>query len=66
MSLPSLQIPGFPKARTGETDVDPGDICPWQQDAAAVKKQIIQLEENKKHAYALVIRQCLPDLDSKL
>jgi hypothetical protein len=31
-----------------------------------VKKQIVQLEENKKHAYALVIGQCLPDLDSKL
>ncbi len=26
LSLPSLQIPGFPKARTGETVVDPGDI----------------------------------------
>ena len=31
-----------------------------------VKKQIIQLEENKKHMYALVIGQCSPDLDSKL
>ena len=38
----------------------------WQQDAAAVKKQIIQLKENKKRVYALVIGQCLPDLDSKL
>ena len=66
MCLPSLQIPGFPKARTGETIVNPGDIYLWQQDAAAVKKQIVQLEENKKHAYALVIGQCLPDLDSKL
>ncbi len=66
MSLPSLQIPGFPKARTGETVVDPGDIYLWQQDAAAVKKQIVQLEENKKHEYALVIEQCSPDLGSKL
>jgi hypothetical protein len=32
----------------------------------AVKKQIVQLEENKKRAYALVIGQCFPDLDSKL
>ena len=47
MSLPSLQIPGFPKARTRETVADPGDIYLWQQDAAAVKKQIVQLEENK-------------------
>ncbi len=66
MSLPSLQILGFPKARTGETVVDPRDIYKWQQDAAVVKKQIVQLKENKKHAYALVIGQCLPDLDIKL
>ncbi len=66
LCLPSLQIPGFPKARTGETVVDPGDIYLWQQDAAVVKKQIVQLTENKKCAYALVIGQCSPDLDSKL
>jgi hypothetical protein len=66
LSLPSLQIPGFPKARTGETVVDPGDIYLWQQDAAAAKKQIVQLGENKKGTYVLVIGQCLPDLDSKL
>ena len=29
-------------------------------------KQIVQLEEKKKHAYTLVIGQCVPDLDSKL
>ncbi len=66
LSLPTLQVPGYPKAKAGETAVDPGDIYIWQQDVAAVKKQIIQLEENKKRAYALVIGQCLPDLDSKL
>ena len=27
---------------------------------AKVKKQIVQLEENKKRAYMLVIRQCSP------
>jgi hypothetical protein len=31
-----------------------------------VKKQIVQLEENKKRAYALVIGQCSSNLDSKL
>jgi hypothetical protein len=31
-----------------------------------VKKQIVQLEENKKHTYALVIGQCSSNLDSKL
>jgi hypothetical protein len=66
LSIPSLQIPGFPEARTGETIVNPGDIYLWQQDAATVKKQIVQLIENKKHVYALVIRQCSPDVDSKL
>ena len=66
LSLPTLQVPGYPKAKAGETAVDPGDIYIWQQNAAAVKKQIVQLEENKKRAYALVIGQCLPDLVSKL
>ena len=66
LSLPSLKIPGFPKARTGETIADPGDIYLWQPDAAAVKKQTVQLKENKKHPYVLVIGQCWPNLDSKL
>ena len=66
LSLPTLQVPGYPKAKAGETAVDPGDVYIWQQDVAAVKKQIVQLEENKKRAYALVIGQCSPDLDSKL
>ncbi len=40
LSLPSLQIPGLPQARTGETVVNPGDIYLWQQDAAAVKNTL--------------------------
>ena len=66
LSLPTLQVPGYPKAKAGETVVDPGDIYIWQQDVAVVKKQIIKLEENKKCTYVLVIGQCSPDLDSKL
>jgi hypothetical protein len=66
LSLPTLQVPGYPKAKAGETAVDPGDAYIWQQDIAAVKKQIIQLEEKKKRVYVLVIGQCSPDLDSKL
>ncbi len=66
LSLPTLQIPGYPKAKAGETVVDPGDVYIWQQDIAAIKKQIVQLEEKKKRAYALVIGQCSPDLDGKL
>ena len=66
LSLPTLQVPGYPKAKAVETNVDPGDVCIWQQDVAAVKKQIVQLEKNKKRPYALVIGQCSPNLDSKL
>ena len=66
LSLPTQQVPGYPKAKAGETAVDSGDVYIWQQDIALVKKQIVQLEENKKQAYALVIGQCSPDLDSKL
>ena len=44
LSLPTLQVPGYPKAKTVET------VDIWQQDVAVVKKQIVQLEENKKHA----------------
>ena len=66
LSLPTLQVPGYPKAKAGETAVDPGNLYIWQQDIAAVKKQNIQLEENKKRVYVLIIGQSLPDLDSKL
>ena len=66
LSLPTLQVPGYPKAKAVETNVDPGDVCIWQQDVAAVKKQIVQLEKNKKRPYALVTGQCSPNLDSKL
>jgi len=66
LSLPTLQVPEYPKAKAGETVVDPGDVYIWQQDVAAVKKKIVQLEDNKKRAYALVIGQCSSDLNSKL
>ncbi len=66
LSLPTLQVPGYPTAKAGATIVDPGEMFLWQQDIAAVKKQIVQLEENKKRAYVLVIGQCSSDLDSKL
>ncbi len=66
LSLPTLRVPGYPTAKAGATIVDPGEIFLWQQDVALVKKQIIQHEDNKKRAYALVIGQCSPNLDSKL
>jgi len=47
LSLPTLQVPGYPKAKAVETVVDPEEVYIWQQDVAAVKKQIVQLEENR-------------------
>ena len=66
LSLPTLRVPGYATAKAGVTIVDPGEIFFWHQDVAAVKKQIVQLEDNKKCTYALVIKQCSPDLDTKL
>jgi hypothetical protein len=65
-SLPTMQVPGYPKAKAGETAVDPGDVNIWQQDVVAVKKQIVQLKENKKRTCALVTGQCSPNLDNNL
>jgi hypothetical protein len=56
LSFPTLQVPGYPTAKAGATIVDPGEIFLWQQGVAAVKKQIVQLEENKKCVYAIFIR----------
>ncbi len=50
LSLPTLRDPGYPTAKAGATIVNPGEIFLWQQDAAVVKKQIVQLEDNKKRA----------------
>jgi hypothetical protein len=54
---------GSLKQGPGRSLSTPGTYL-WQQDATTVKKQIIQLKENKKRAHALVIGQCSPDLDS--
>jgi len=43
LSLPTLQVPGYPKAKVGETAVDPRGIYIWQQAVTTVKKQIIQI-----------------------
>ena len=36
LSLPTLQVLGYPKAKAGETIVYPGDVYIWQQDVVAV------------------------------
>jgi hypothetical protein len=65
LSLPTLSLPSYPTGTTGAPP-DAGTVYLWQQDVTAAKKQILQLEENKKRAYALMIGQCSPDLESKL
>ena len=57
LSLPTLHIPGYPKAKAGETVVDPGDMYIWQQDVSAVKKQIVQLELARSRQQAPGIRR---------
>ncbi len=66
LSLPTLQVPGYLTAKARATIVDLGEIFLWQQDVAVVKKQIVQLEEDKNRVYALVIGQCRSNLNSKL
>jgi hypothetical protein len=66
LSLPILTIQGYPSPAPGASNVDAGEVYLWQQNVTATKKQVLQLKENKKRAYVLVIEQCLPDLESKL
>jgi hypothetical protein len=50
----------------GAQTLAPRESYIWQQDVAEAKKKIAQLEENKKRAYALIIGQCLPELEGKI
>ncbi len=62
LALPTFDLPDYPTPKPGKTMVNPGKIFLWQQEVQETKKQIVQLQENKKHAYALVIGQCSPNL----
>ena len=66
LSLPTLAVPGYPIVKTGATAVNAREVFLWHQDVATITKQIIQLGENKKRAYALVIGKCSSNLESKL
>ncbi len=59
-----ISIPNYP-TKTGGV-VDPGTEYLWKEDIKEAKRKIALLEENKKRAYALVVRQCLPKLVSKI
>ena len=63
--VPTILIPNYLTASLGGT-IDPGDVFLWQQDIHEAKKRITLLIENKKLAYALVLGQCLMELDSKI
>ena len=66
LSFPILTIQGYPSPAPGASNVDAREVYLWQQDVTVAKKQILQLKENKKREYALVIGKFFPDLESKL
>ncbi len=65
LKLPQINIPAYPVLTGGAQTLALGESYIWQQDVTEAKKKITQLEENKKRAYALIIRQCLPELEGK-
>ncbi len=62
LHLPTITIPPYPATNP----VHPGEVFLWQQDVTEAKKRKALLEENMKRAYALVLGQCLSELDSKI
>ncbi len=66
LRLRMISIPDYPTAKAGATVVDPGDLFLWQQDVQESKKRISLFPENKKRAYALFLRQCSSEFDSKI
>jgi hypothetical protein len=64
LSLPVISIPNYPTRTSGV--VDPGMEYLWKEDVKEAKRKIALLDENKKRAYALVVRQCSPELVSKI
>ncbi len=63
--LPTITVPTYLVAMTGG-QVDPGEVFLWQQEVQETKKRSVQLEENKKGTYVLVIGKCSPKLGSKI
>jgi hypothetical protein len=66
MSLPMIAIPAYPTPSASGSPIDPGEVFLWQQVVTEAKKRKALLEENKKRAYALILGQCSPDLESKI
>ncbi len=59
-----ISIPNYLTGTGGV--VDPGMEYLWKEDVKEGKRKIALLDKNKKRAYALVIRQCSPELVSKI
>jgi hypothetical protein len=64
LSFPVISIPNYPTGTGGVVDL--GTEYLWKEDVKEAKRKITLLDKNKKHAYALVIGQCLPKLVSKI
>ncbi len=58
LSVLILTIRGYPSPSPGASNVKAGEVYLWQKVITAAKKQILQLQENKKCACVLVIGQC--------
>ncbi len=65
LSLPMIPIANYPTANLWAM-INPGEVFLWQQDIQEAKKRSFLLIDNKKRVYALVLGQCLAELDSKI
>jgi hypothetical protein len=63
--LPSMSLPPYPTG-TSSNPPDPEEIYLWQQSITKMNTRKLLIKENKKRAYTLVFRQCLPELISKI
>jgi hypothetical protein len=65
--LPTItMLPRFPTPATPGDPVDQEALYIWKEETQEKKTQAIQIEESKKRAYALVLGQCSPELESKI
>ncbi len=63
--LPTIVTPTHPTPVAGRV-IDKGVKLICQQEVQKTMKRILLLNKKKKHAYALVFGQCLPELISKV
>jgi hypothetical protein len=66
LKLKNITLPPYPKPKPGATALKDGEAFLWQQEVTEKKKAIARANDNKNRAYALVLRQCSPELTSKV